>query len=366
MINTLKVKIEGLNSAKILNAMVDSGVYLKNLKEKPKCIIFEIEESKEKILNSLCKQFHRKYQIISKNNLVNLFKKTKYYLGSILATILVAVFLFSFNLYVFDINLTVASSEEFDTTNIEKLLLKNNIKPGMKKNNLNIQTLEKIIIASDERISGCSVQKNGSMLDIMIYPAVLKDEVSIDNVYSKFNAIVTHVEIFSGKSEIKVGDFVKEGDLLIENDNGASGKIMGIIYYSDYLLHNENQTIKEFTGDFEEEISFMLFEKTLFKSNKNIKFSNYLEEKCVFYASKFNFLPLKIVKTKYLEFNYKDVVVKFLDVENELKQKIYLQTLSKINSEHKDKITNVTYSVVTEDNLTRLDCFVECEINLAS
>ena len=30
----------------------------------------------------------------------------------------------------------------------------------------------------------------------------------------------------------------------------------------------------------------------------------------------------------------------------------------------KGKITNVSYSIVSENNLTRIDCFIECEIEL--
>ena len=37
-------------------------------------------------------------------------------------------------------------------------------------------------------------------------------------------------------------------DVLIENKNGASGKIIGKVYFSDYLIYNENQVVKEFTG----------------------------------------------------------------------------------------------------------------------
>ena len=45
-------------------------------------------------------------------------------------------------------------------------------------------------------------------------------------------------------------------------------------------------------------------------------------------------------------------------------EKIYQVVLDKLDDSMKDKITNVTYSVVSENNLTRLDCFVECEIDL--
>jgi hypothetical protein len=48
MMGTIKIKIEGLNSGKIINALIDDGVYLKNLKEKQKYVVFEIREADEK------------------------------------------------------------------------------------------------------------------------------------------------------------------------------------------------------------------------------------------------------------------------------------------------------------------------------
>ena len=38
MNGTLKIKIEGLNANKVINKLIDSGIYLKNIKEKYKYI----------------------------------------------------------------------------------------------------------------------------------------------------------------------------------------------------------------------------------------------------------------------------------------------------------------------------------------
>ena len=59
------------------------------------------------------------------------------------------------------------------------------------------------------------------------------------------------------------------------------------IYFSDYLIYNENQTVKEFTGEFIEKTSISIFNKNLNKRGKNISFSNFVEENCVFYVSKY-------------------------------------------------------------------------------
>lgn len=366
MRGVLKIKFEGLNSSKIINNIIDSGIMLKNIKEKRKYILFEIKESDEKEFRQICKMYHKRFEILSRNNFVGALKKSRYYFGFVLSNVLIFLFLFSFNLFVYEVNIKVSSKFDFDTRNIENILRENGVVVGMKKSDLERERLEKLILSSQENVSGCTIKQNGGVLNIEIYPAVLKEEVSKENIYSKYNAVVTKVNIFSGKSDLKVGDFVKTNDLLIENDNGASGEILGKIYFTDYLIYNENQTVKEFTGEFIEKTSVSIFNKNLNKRGKNISFSNFVEENCVFYVSKYNFVPVKFIKTKYKEFVYKDKVIKFLEKENELKKTIYNEVYNKVDEKFKEKITNVTYSIVTENNLTRLDCFIECEIDLVA
>ena len=135
-------------------------------------------------------------------------------------------------------------------------------------------------------------------MDIQIFLGEKKENVSVSNIYSKFNAVITDINIYAGNTNLKVGDLVKEGDLLIENNNGASGKILGKVYYTDCLIYNENQVIENKTGRFIETSDVLLFNKKLHKRIKNIEFMNYIEENCVFCVSKNNFLPISLLKTK--------------------------------------------------------------------
>lgn len=366
MNGTLKIKIEGLNASKVINKLIDSGIYLKNIREKYKFIVFEIDERDEKEFKEVCKKLHKRYEVLSKNNLCELIKRSRFYFGFLMSFVLIFSLVFSFNLFVHQIDLKVSNNVSFDVTKVEKLLKEEGVVSGMKKKDINKLELQNLIVASDESVAGCSIKQIGGKLEIEIIPAVLKDEVKKGNLYSNYNAVVSGINVFAGKTSLKIGDLVKKGDLLIENDNGAIGEVFGKVYFSDCLIYNENQKVKEYTGNVIEGLDFVLFGKNLNKRKQNIKFLNFTEENCVFYVSKYNFLPLKLVKTKYREFNYKDVVIRFSEKENELKEKLYSEVFNKLDKKFKDKITNVTYSVVTENNLTRLDCFIECEINLVS
>ncbi len=362
MSELIRVKLEGLNAGKIVNALIQEGVFVKNLKQKTKTIDFYIEKKQESKLKQICKKHHKKYIILSEKSVVNLIRKMRYYFGFLLAVIISFVFMFVFNMYVYQVNVYVDKNANFNLESVKQILKENNITNGMRKNDINIQEIQNMIISSRQDISGCTIKQSGGCLDIVIYPALLKDNVSTEDIYSNYNAVITEVNIFAGESTLKAGDLVQVGDLLIKNNNGASGKIRGKIYYTDYLIYNENQIIKEKTGRFYESSNILLFNKKLFKKTENNKYLNYIEENCVFSLSKNTFIPISLVKTKYFEFEYKEQIVKFEFKENELKEELYTGLLNGISD--KNSITNVTYSVVTENNLTRLDCFIECEIDL--
>ena len=219
-----------------------------------------------------------------------------------------------------------------------------------------------MILENFNDISGCTVKSSGGTLDVIIYPATLKEQMSKLDVISKYDAVISKIEVYAGETDLKEGDIIRVGDILIKNNNGASGKIIGKIYFSDYLIYNEIQPKKVFTGKIFNETNISLFNKKLLKTRKNAENQLYLEENCVFCLSKNLFFPINIIKTQYREFFYENQIIGFDLVEKELKDKLYTQLLSKI--ENADTITNVTYSVVRENNLVRLDCFIECEIDL--
>ena len=364
MTEIIKIKIEGLNFSRIVNALIDEGVLIKNLKQKTKSAVFDIKKSQETRLKSVCNRFHKKYIILSENTFINYLKKARYYLGFIFAAILSMIFVFVFNMYIYKVNVSVDKNMNLNLESVKTLLNDNNVVGGMKKSDVDILKIQNMIIASRNDISGCKVEQKGGVLDIVIYPGKLKEDVNKDDIYSKHNAVITNIEVFAGSSNLKIGDVVKAGDLLIKNNNGAAGRIKGKIYYFDYLIYNENQIVKQKTGNVFECSNIMFFNKTTNKRNKNLNFSNYFEENCVFPISKNLFFPINLIKTKYIEFELVEQLVEFEKVEEELKNELYLKVLQQIDGCNEDLITGVTYSVVKENNLTRLDCFIECEVDL--
>ena len=75
------------------------------------------------------------------------------------------------------------------------------------------------------------------------------------------------------------------------------------------------------------------------------------------------FLPISFNRVTYKETSLEDIVIPFSEKEDELKLSLKNELLKKIDDSF--VINNILYSVVTEENLTRLDCFVSVDLNLA-
>lgn len=361
MINRVRIKVEGLNAYKIIDKLIDDGVLIENYITQKKSILFDVNEKDEYLVKKICSLYHKKYQIVSRYNLLNFFRRLRYYFGSVLAILFCCCFVLVNNLYIYKIDFKVEGNFFCNLNEIKSLLRENGIYEGLQKKKIKTSEIEKIILSS-KQIAGCSVSKNGGCLDIVLYPGILKNENNQENLYSKFDAVILDVDVYAGIAKVKKGDVVRVGDLLVENNNGACGKILAKIYFSDYILYNENQIEEVKTGNFYIEKDILIFNKNLTISRKNSKYQNFIEEYCAFSISNNLFVPVSVVEKKYCEIEYKDVIVKFDDKEKELKRD--LLDIVQETIPDKETITNVTYSVVVEGGLTRLDCFVECEIDL--
>ena len=362
MINPVCVKISGLNLLRIINRLVEKNVYINNLKIKPKIISFVIDESNLDILNKICKIEHKFYKIIYKNGLKQFIFRLPYMFGAILAFAIFFAYFFAINMFIKNINVTYSSNFEYDLFQVNNLLRQNGIVCGMRKNAFSVSDIQKLILLEVDSVEGCEVRLNGNNLNICIYPATMKYEVSKDNLISKYDGIVTFAEAYSGELKIKVGDTIKKGDLLIKNNNGASGKILAKVYFTSTKIYNENRQEIIYTGKEYVIKDFVINQKFKINGKNYCNFDKFLVEKCDFWVSKNLFLAIFCQKTTYKEIEIIEKQISFEDVKENIKQELFEETKSKFNSD--SEITNVTYSIVSEGSYTRVDCFVETIIDL--
>lgn len=355
------VKIEGMNLTRIIDKLVAKNILIKDLKTNSKHVRFVIANKDLDELNKICKVEHKFYSIISKNGFKQILHKLPYLFGSFLAITIIFAYLFSINFYIYKVDVSYSSNTEYNIENVNQFLADNGIVVGMKRNKFSIREIQELILLNFDDISGCSVKRNGGDLDIIIYPATKNVETN-QNILSKYDAVVTNIKVFAGEANVKEGDIVKANDILIKNTNGASGIVEGKIYYSASIIYNENQQYLERTGNFFKAKNVVLFNNFSLNKRNMSKFDCYETEICDFYLFEQYLFPIKIQEVIYYELAVKERIVPYKDVENKILKDAYNEALSKVKDV--SKISNVTYSVVTENNYTRVDCFIETIDNL--
>ena len=363
MVSKLKIKIEGLNLNKIINEIISRGICIEELVIKNRFITFKVNDCGIENIDVICRKYHKYYKIIQnsiKKRIIQFFTKS---FGFLLAIIISCSFLYSHNKFIFNVNVSYESNLPYDLTEVNRALLDAGIAQGIERKSVNVNDIQNMILTSVHDISGCTVKRNGGSLDIVVFPSVLKGELFGGDIVSKYTGVITEIEVFSGEANVRVGDIVKPGDVLIKNNNGASGIVKAKVYFSDYILYNENQTVEEFTGREINTSSVLLFNKKLFKTVLNNEFTSFKEENCVFWLSKNTFIPVSFVKTKYKETVLKEVFVSFESQEETLKENLKNSVMKKVTG---GEVLNVVFSVVREDSFVRVDCNCECLVDLAN
>ena len=81
MCGFIYVKLSGLNLFKIINTLVNKGVYIDDVSMKALAVKFRISVNDFYILKKVCKNEHKKIEIIYKSRIKNLLLKFKYLIG---------------------------------------------------------------------------------------------------------------------------------------------------------------------------------------------------------------------------------------------------------------------------------------------
>ncbi len=358
----VRVKIAGLNLPRLINRIVDKNIYIDDIVIKTRSVKFSLNESDLKKLDEICKVEHKYYIVLQKSNIKSLLHKLPYFIGALLAFIISFTYIYSFDKFVLNIDVSYKSELPYDLTKINNLLYDDGIVSGMLKSQVSTTDIQNKILLNINDISGCTVTLNGGRLDICVFPAVEQYEKDKTDIVSKYNAVVTKIETYVGEAAVKVGDIVQIGDVLIKNKEGAKGIIEGKVYFVSTIIYNENRQYTEKTGNSYRvrNINFC----NLFKINGKNKcpFQSFVLEKSNTFITENYLLPVYVEEETYYEVEIKNKIIPFEEVESQITNSAYEDAIKKVPD--KEKITNVTYSVVKEGSYTRVDCFIEAEITL--
>lgn len=243
-----------------------------------------------------------------------------------------------------------------------------------KKSNLNTKELEVSLMSNFDEISFVSCMVRGQTLVINIKEKLLPDEIngSFSPIIAQKSGKISQIELISGTLNVKVGDFVKEGDVLVEpytiDTSGnikkveAKAKIEAEVYNEASVDHYESYIEVKRTGKVCVSNEITLFGLKIYSFSDENNFKMYECEYEDVDLVKNLLLPFKMHKIYIYELEENVVNTKFEDVSEIYISKAKEKALEKCENydtikdefytlRHLSGVTIVNYVIITQEEI---------------
>lgn len=353
LLGYLRISIEGYYIERFLNICKNNKLTIWNLKRN-KDIKLElnvgIKEFKE--ICKIAKKTRCKVKIKTKKGLpffVHKYKKRKFFV--ILLIVVLLLIGLSSN-FVWNVDIIEENGQEI--ADVERDLEEAGLKIGELKSKINSKEIVNKIRLKRNDIAWIGIELKGTNAIVRLVKADEKPEIINDteycNIVSNKAGVITKINAQNGTANVKVGDTVKEGEVLI---NGwmegtftgvryvhAKGEIEAKVWYTKSKKVLYKTTEIEYTNQEEDKYAIKINNFKINFSKKLSKFEIYdtIETEKRFKLFSDFYLPISIIKTTYqeqkeVEKQYSIEEAKSLGIK-ELQEKLDKEI------EEKDKIVN--------------------------
>ena len=307
----VRISIEGYYIERFINICTSKKIVIWNLKREAGIKLFfnaGINEFRE--LCKIAKKTQCKIKIEDKKGIpfiLHRYKKRKIFAGFLLAIIVVIAISSNF---IWNIQIEAQDDEEFE--NIEQDLEEVGLKVGTAKSEIDTKEIMNKLRLKRDDIAWVGMELKGTNMIVKLVKADQKPEIVDDseycNIVSDKEGIITKINVQNGTANVKVGDTVKEGMVLV---NGwMEGKYTGVryvhakaeieakIWYTENITipYNATETIE--TG--EEEVNYGIklnnFEINFPKGVSKFEFYDTIKEEKKFKLFSDFYLPISIIK----------------------------------------------------------------------
>lgn len=274
----MKFELKGYNIDNLIKTLVSKKVILYNInRTRYNEISFEIDDKnykkvKRHITNFKITQSFTKLKKIPSFLLANL--------GLVLGIFFGLIFFIFVSPYTWQIQ--VYGTENLTKQDIVSVLEANNIKVGK----INLQTseeIEEILLNNYDRIAQVSVIKEGTAIIINLSEKLVYFEEEFEPIIAKSNGIITEINIITGTTNVKVGDYVNKGDILVLpfniNSNGEKVSVRPIaeikaeIYIVSKCEMSKTEKILVRSGKIQKSYNYKLFNFNLFSGKSKNSFA---------------------------------------------------------------------------------------------
>ena len=227
----IRITVEGYYIERFINICTTNKILIWNLKREKTVKLFLNVGIKDfyKVIK-IAKKLKCKVKIEKKRGIpfiLNRYRKRKIFL---LALLLIIVTLYTTSNYIWNVEIKVEDNMKLE--NIEEDLKEAGLEIGTLKSKLNIQEIINKIRLNRDDISWIGINIKGTNAIVTAVKAKDKPEIIDENDYSnivaKKGGTITQIIAQNGMAQVKAGDNVEQGQILIEGV--MEGKYTGIRY----------------------------------------------------------------------------------------------------------------------------------------
>jgi len=307
----LKLSVEGYYIERFINICKNNKITIWNLKRNKEIELYlNVRISEFKKICEIAKKTKCKIKIKNKKGipfLLHKYKKRKIFL---ILLILITCFIgFSSN-FVWNVEIKEENGQKLE--NIEKDIENAGLKTGILKSKVKTKEIINNIRLQRKDVAWIGIELKGTNAIVKLVKADEKPKIIDKNEYcsivSNKSGIITKISAQTGTANVKVGDIVKENDVLI---NGwMEGKFTGIRYVHakgdieakvwhtkhKKILYNTTQTIETGNTEKKYEMKINNFKINFYKNLSKFKIYDTIETENKFKIFSDFYLPISFVK----------------------------------------------------------------------
>lgn len=333
--NNYLIEISALNFNKFLNYAIQNNIKVTNVKNlEDNLIQLNIcnltDEEFKKLVELFGVRILNQFGFSGLKNM--LFQKLGLIIGIMVSIILVIIF----NGFIFNVSITGLSIIP------EERVIKTLNDLGVKKNGISkfsSDQVEDYLKEQIEDISLVSVKKVGTSLIINIKEKLENTKELKTDLIAPYNMLITNIQVFSGTANVKIGDSVNKGQVLVyaymEDGSGEiincqpSANIESDIWFTNEIYFKPKQIIQVRNGNKQVQTNIFIGGKLLKDNITESKFEKYEMEVKEFIISEF-LLPIKVKKVIYYETEEVEIERSFESEKDLIISECYAKAKAKI------------------------------------
>ncbi|MCI8444384.1 MAG: sporulation protein YqfD [Clostridia bacterium] len=373
LLGYLRISVEGYYIERFINICKIKKITVWNLKRSKEIqLSLNVRVSEFKELCQIAKKARCKIKIEHKKGLPFLLHKYKKRKIFLILLIIVSILIGLSSNFVWNVDIVEENAQEME--NIAQDIENAGLKTGTLKSKINTKEIINRIRLQRKDVAWMGIELKGTNAIVKLVKADEKPDIIDENEYcsilSDKEGVITKINAQNGTANVKVGDTVKKGDILI---NGwMEGKFTGIRYVhskgeveakvwytkSKKIFYNTTQ-IQE-TGNVKNTYAIKInnFEINFLKKLSKFEIYDTIETEKKFKLFSDFYLPISIVKTTYKE---QEKIQKQYELEEA--KNIGIEELQKeLEEEIKNKDKIVNKNINTYEQADGVEIYVTYEV----